>query len=168
MCDDPLPSRSIATRISVSRVLRAISAVRSPARRNCQTRFQSSVISTQCSARPLSANIARPASTGCNKIPFAPRFRANSMSVVRSPMTSEFFQVVVSAEIFAEHPGQRFARRGVVGGHRTVDQDVVEANALAFERFEHQVVRRPERRFGETRRSQSVLVRGHRQARNRA
>ena len=89
-CDSPLPSRSMATRMSVSRVLRWISAVRAPALKNCQIRSQSSVISTQLSSSPCSANKARPLSVGCSRIPFAPRLRASSMSVGRSPITKEF------------------------------------------------------------------------------
>ena len=71
-------------------------------------------------------------------------------------------QVVLRiVQVPAEHACARFARGGVVGGHRTVDQLFVETNAFARKGGEHQVVRRVKRLFGKARGAESVLVRGH-------
>ena len=69
-------------------------------------------------------------------------------------------EVVFAARVAAEHPCPGFARGGGVGLERAVDQLVVERDALAAERREHFVMRRPKGILGEGRGAEPVLVGG--------
>ena len=84
---NPLPSRSSRTVIRVSRVSRVTTTRRSPRRMYSAISDHESLISTQASSAPASRSIRRPAVSCANRIPRAPRLRANRMSVARSPMT---------------------------------------------------------------------------------
>ena len=84
---NPLPSRSSRTVIRVSRVSRVTTTRRSPRRMYSAISDHESLISTQGSSAPASRSIRRPAVSCANRIPRAPRLRANRMSVARSPTT---------------------------------------------------------------------------------
>ena len=69
-------------------------------------------------------------------------------------------EVVFAVRVAAEHPCSGLARGGVVVREATVDQLVVECDALAPQRREHLFMRRPKCLFGKGRGSEAVLVGG--------
>lgn len=76
-------------------------------------------------------------------------------------------EVVPAAGIAAEHSRAGLARRGAVAFERAVYQHVVEQHAFARQRAEHLLLRNPEILLRKGVGSQSVLIGGHHQARNR-
>ena len=146
--------------MSVSRVRRSTTAVRSPARRNCHIRSQSSVISADVRQTALLGH-ASPLLRLAQQD--RPRAEVARQLDVRQPVADHVgaFQVVPAREVPAEHSRAGFARRGVLLGQRAVDQDVVEMYAFALERLDNQVLNGPERLLGKRFGAEAVLIRGH-------
>ena len=73
-------------------------------------------------------------------------------------------QVACAVGVGCKHRSPRLARRQVVFGEATVDENIVERHSFACQNLKHQVVRRPKISLGVAVGPQSILIRHHHEA----